>query len=48
MYWRGFLVIDTDRNPLLDYRHLPSTLAGNAEGGLLETLERLDGRVRHQ
>ncbi|KAL8901524.1 MAG: hypothetical protein Q9207_005154 [Kuettlingeria erythrocarpa] len=40
MYWRGLLVIDTDRNALLDYRHLPSTLAGNAEGGLLEALER--------
>ncbi|KAL8926730.1 MAG: hypothetical protein Q9208_002804 [Pyrenodesmia sp. 3 TL-2023] len=40
MYWRGLLVVDTDRNALLDYRHLPSTLAGNAEGGLLEALER--------
>ncbi|KAI4142170.1 MAG: hypothetical protein L6R39_005064 [Caloplaca ligustica] len=48
MYWRGFLVVDTDRNGLLDYRHLPSTLAGDVEGGLLEALERLDGRVRHQ
>ncbi|KAL9014629.1 MAG: hypothetical protein Q9173_000722 [Seirophora scorigena] len=35
MYWRGCVVIDTDRNPVLDFRHVPSTLASNAEGGLL-------------
>ncbi|KAI4286591.1 MAG: hypothetical protein L6R35_004154 [Caloplaca aegaea] len=48
MYWRGCLVIDTDRNAVLDFRHVPSTLASNAEGGLLEALERLDSRLRHQ
>ena len=48
MYWRGHVVIDIDRNPLLDYRNIPSALAGNVEGGLMEAIERTDGRVRHQ
>ncbi|KAL8667701.1 MAG: hypothetical protein Q9202_000556 [Teloschistes flavicans] len=48
MYWRRHLVLDTDRNPILDFWHIPSTLASNAEGGLLEALERLDSRCRHQ
>lgn len=48
MFWRGYIVVDTDRSPLLNYRHLPSTLSRNAEAGLLEALERTDSRVRHQ
>ncbi|KAI4089035.1 MAG: hypothetical protein L6R37_008108 [Teloschistes peruensis] len=48
MYWRRHLVLDTDQNPILDFRHIPSTLASNTEGGLLEALERSDSRVRHQ
>ncbi|KAL9582598.1 MAG: hypothetical protein Q9212_003203 [Teloschistes hypoglaucus] len=48
MYWRRHMVLDTDQNPILDFRHIPSTLASNTEGGLLEALERFDSRVRHQ
>ncbi|KAL8864126.1 MAG: hypothetical protein Q9174_007459, partial [Haloplaca sp. 1 TL-2023] len=48
MYWRGYLVVDTDRSPIWDFHHLPSTLSRRAEAGLLETLERMDNRVRHQ
>ncbi|KAL8728060.1 MAG: hypothetical protein Q9166_005660 [cf. Caloplaca sp. 2 TL-2023] len=48
MWWRGHIVVDIDRNALRDFRHLPSTLSSNVEGGLLEALERLDSRVRHQ
>ncbi|KAL9602113.1 MAG: hypothetical protein Q9179_002648 [Wetmoreana sp. 5 TL-2023] len=48
MYWRRHLVVDTDRNPIRDFEHLPSTLARDAEPGLLEALERSDARVRHQ
>ncbi|KAL8737605.1 MAG: hypothetical protein Q9181_001506 [Wetmoreana brouardii] len=48
MYWRQHLVVDTDRNPIRDFEHLPSTLARDVEPGLLEALERSDPRVRHQ
>ncbi|KAL8856672.1 MAG: hypothetical protein Q9178_006739 [Gyalolechia marmorata] len=48
MWWRRHVVVDIDQSPLRDFLHIPSTLASNVEGGLLEALERLDGRVRHQ
>ncbi|KAL8715649.1 MAG: hypothetical protein Q9225_006351 [Loekoesia sp. 1 TL-2023] len=48
MYWRKHLVVDMDKKSILDFPHIPSTLANNVEGGCLEALERLDGRVRHQ
>ncbi|KAL8827882.1 MAG: hypothetical protein Q9170_006838 [Blastenia crenularia] len=48
MYWRGHLVVDTDRKNIVDFPHIPSTLAKDIEGGCLEAFERLDGRVRHQ
>ncbi|KAL8957120.1 MAG: hypothetical protein Q9183_006143 [Haloplaca sp. 2 TL-2023] len=48
MYWRGYLVVDTDTSPIRDYHHVPSTLSRQAEAGLLEALERMDSRVRHQ
>ncbi|KAL8785828.1 MAG: hypothetical protein Q9213_003135 [Squamulea squamosa] len=48
MWWRGHAVVDIDRAPLRDFRDIPSTLASNVEPGLLEAIERLDSRVRHQ
>ncbi|KAL9595784.1 MAG: hypothetical protein Q9219_006238 [cf. Caloplaca sp. 3 TL-2023] len=48
MYWRGHLVVDLDKRNILDFPHIPSCLAGNIEGGFLEAMERLDGRVKHQ
>ena len=48
MWWRRHVVVDIDQSPLRDFLHIPSTLASNVEGGLLEALERLDGRVKHQ
>ncbi|KAI4280508.1 MAG: hypothetical protein L6R38_004397 [Xanthoria sp. 2 TBL-2021] len=48
MRWRGHWVVDIDRYPLTDFTHIPSTLASNVEGGLLEAIERLDNRVKHQ
>ncbi|KAL8771549.1 MAG: hypothetical protein Q9209_002991 [Squamulea sp. 1 TL-2023] len=47
-WWRGHAVVDIDKAPLLDFRGIPSTLASNVEPGLLEAIERLDSRVRHQ
>ncbi|KAL8940135.1 MAG: hypothetical protein Q9211_002409 [Gyalolechia sp. 1 TL-2023] len=48
MYWRRHLVVDLDKRNILDFPHIPSTLARNVEPGCLEALERLDGRVKHQ
>ncbi len=45
MWWRRHVVVDIDQSPLRDFLHIPSILASNVEGGLLEALERLDGRV---
>ncbi|KAL8997276.1 MAG: hypothetical protein Q9169_003418 [Polycauliona sp. 2 TL-2023] len=47
MWWRGHVVVDIDRRPLMDLPTIPSTLAANPEGGLLEAIVRLDRRVRH-
>lgn len=48
MWWRGHAVVDIDKYALRDIRDIPSTLASNVEGGLLEAIERTDSRIRHQ
>ncbi|KAL8839456.1 MAG: hypothetical protein Q9176_004452 [Flavoplaca citrina] len=48
MWWRGHAVVDIDKYRLRDIRDIPSTLASNVEGGLLEAIERTDSRIRHQ
>ena len=48
MRWRGHVVVDIDRYPLMDFTNIPSTLSSNVEGGLLEAIERLNSQVKHQ